>query len=98
MKGVQRAQLLRHLVTAALNMAAGGRNYPGYAPCNAVCLNNAATTSQLANCIDQTDAYNNSGDNVMAPWDPPGAANPGPCQAAFETDCTVLAPGPCAAP
>jgi hypothetical protein len=97
-KGDQRAQLLRHLVTAALTMAAGGKNDAGYAACNAVCMNPGATSSQLAACIDQTDDYNESGDNVMAPWDPPGPAAPGPCQAAFDTPCTVLAPGACLAP
>jgi hypothetical protein len=79
-------------------MAADGATYAQFAACDAVCQDSGATTMELANCIDETDAFNNSGDGVMAPWDPPGPANDRPCQQAFATACTVLVPGTCAAP
>jgi len=97
-RGDQRLQLVRQLLTAALNMAAGGATFPNFAACNVVCQDLGASTTQLSACIDQTDAYNQSGDAVTAPLDPPGAASPGPCGAAFETACTALTPGSCAVP
>jgi hypothetical protein len=97
-RGDQRVQLLRHLLTAALTMAAGGANFTGFAACDAVCQSPSASAMDLADCIDAADTFNQSGDAVPAPFDPPGPADSAPCQAAFATPCTVLAPGPCAAP
>src|SRR6266481_590475 len=96
--GDQRLQLVRQLLTAALNMAAGGATFPNFAACNAVCQDPGASVTQLSDCIGQTDTYNQSGDGVAAPFDPPGPASPGPCGAAFETPCTVLTPALCAQP
>lgn len=96
--GDQRVQLVRQLITAALNLAAGGAPFGDFAACNTVCQNPAATPMDLTDCVDVTDDYNQSGDNQPAPFDPPGSADPNPCQDAFDTVCTVLAPGPCAAP
>ena len=96
--GDQRLQLVRQLLTAALNMAAGGATFPNFAACNAVCQDPGASVTQLSDCIDQTDTYNQSGDGVAAPFDPPGRAAPGLCGAAFETPCTVLTPALCAQP
>jgi len=97
-RGDQRLQLVRQLLTAALNMAAGGAIFPNFAACNAVCQDPLASTTQLSACIDRTDTYNQSGDGVAAPFDPPGPAAPGLCGAAFETPCTVLTPALCAQP
>ena len=97
-RGDQRLQLVRQLLTAALNMAAGGATFPNFAACNSVCQDPLASTTQLSDCIDQTDTYNQSGDGVAAPFEPPGPAAPGLCGAAFETPCTVLTPATCAQP
>ena len=97
-RGDQRLQLVRQLLTAALNMAAGGATFPNFAACNSVCQDPLASTTQLSDCIDQTDTYNQSGDGVAAPFEPPGPAAPGLCGAAFETPCTVLTPALCAQP
>jgi hypothetical protein len=96
--GDQRAQLLRQLLTAALTMAADGATYPDFSACDAVCRDPGASTGGLAGCIDGTDAFNNSGDNIFAPWDPPGPAQSGACEAAFETACAVLTPTTCTLP
>ena len=97
-QGDQRVQLVRQLVTAALNLAAGGAPFADFARCNALCQDGSATVFALAVCIDETDAYNNSGDVMPAPFDPPGPADPGPCVAAFATACTVAAPSSCTVP
>jgi hypothetical protein len=97
-QGDQRLQLVRQLVTAALNVAAGGAAFSDFTSCDAVCRDGGATTLALAACIDETDAYNNSGDVLRAPFDPPAPADPGPCGAAFATACTVVAPSSCAVP
>jgi len=97
-RGDQRLQLVRQLLTAALNMVAGGATFPNFAACNSVCQDPLASTTQLSDCIDQTDTYNQSGDGVAAPFEPPGPAAPGLCGAAFETPCTVLTPATCAQP
>ena len=79
-------------------MAAGGATFPTFAACNAVCQDPLASTTRLSDCINQTDAYNQSGDAITAPFDPPDSAAPGPCGAAFETPFTVLTPALCAQP
>src|SRR3989475_9057647 len=96
--GDQRLQLVRQLLTAALNMAAGGATFPKFAACNAVCQDPGAAVTQLSGCIDHTGTDNQSDDGVAAPVDPPGRAAPGLCGAAFETPCTVLTPALCAQP
>jgi len=97
-QGDQRLQLVRHLVAAALNMAAGGASFSDFASCDSVCQNGSASTSALADCINETDAYNNSGDAIPAPFDLLGSVDPAPCRAAFATACTILAPSSCAVP
>src|SRR3989442_20783 len=96
--GDQRLQLVRQLLTAALNMAAGGATFPNFAACNAVCQDPGASVTQLSDCINQTDAYNQNGDAITAPFHPPGPAAPGPCGAAFATPCTVLTAALCGPP
>ena len=93
--GNHRSQLVRQLITAALTMAGNGATYANFAACDAVCQDAGATAAELSDCIDEVDAFNQSGDNVTAPFDPPGAAEPAPCEAAFATSCTVLSPGGC---
>jgi hypothetical protein len=89
---------LRQLLAAALNMAAGSPTFTQSTACDAICQLPSATTAQLSGCIESADAFNNSGDVTPAPFDPPGPADPTPCEAAFATDCTVLAPSACAVP
>jgi hypothetical protein len=94
--GDQRLQLARQLMAAALNIAAGGAPYSGFSACNTVCQTSSDPMA-LANCIDSTDVYNNSGDNVPAPF-PSTSADSKPCQKAHGTACTILVPANCAAP
>jgi hypothetical protein len=97
-QGDSRLQLFRQLLGAALNGVIGSGPFDGFAACNTVCQNSHATASQIDACIGSADAFNQSGDNLPAPFDPPGAADSGPCNAAQATACTVLDPASCAAP
>ncbi len=97
-QGDQQTQLLRQLLTAALTTAAGGAAFVDFGTCDAVCQDPNASSGALAQCINATDMFNQSGDNLPSPIDTGGAANPGPCQAAFATPCTVLDPSSCAVP
>src|SRR5262245_30608774 len=94
--GDSRLQLTRQLITAGLNEAAGGALFPDLVRCNALCANPASSSLDLDTCITEADGFNNSGDNLPAPFDPPGAADTGPCQDAEGTDCDVLTPSVCA--
>ncbi len=96
--GGGRLQLARQLVTAALNMSGGGAVFVDFARCNAICANANAATNDVTGCIDEADGYNNSGDNVTAPFDPPGAASTSACKQAQGTACTVIQRDLCAAP
>ncbi len=96
-EGVKKRQLARQLMAASLNVAAGGAPFPLLAACNAVCADPAATDDAVTDCIDDTDDYNNSGDNVDLPFDP-GSANSGPCKQAKNNDCFIIDPPSCAAP
>lgn len=97
-QGNSRLQLVRQLITAALTNALGGAVFPDLTRCNAVCANPLSAQLDVNTCVNQADAFNNSGDNLQAPFDPPGSADTAPCQAAHGTACTVLNPGACAAP
>ena len=100
--GDQRAQLLRHLVTAALSKAGGGKTFQHFDECDAVCQNPNATASQMADCIDEADENNQSGDDCddddddgdpshsHGMFDSHTPADPNPCQSAFGTSCDVL--------
>lgn len=94
-QGDQRLQLVRQLLTAALNSSGGCATFADFAACNAVCTNPNATTAEITACGNDADAFNNSGDNVPAPFDTGGAANPGPCKASRSNGCTVLDPASC---
>jgi hypothetical protein len=96
-RGDVRLQLARQLMAAALSRAAGGAPID-LGPCNAVCTNAAATDAELSSCVDAIDGYNQSGDNVAAPWGTPGSADPRPCDVAALTPCTIVAPSECTAP
>jgi hypothetical protein len=96
-EGDQRLQLARQLMAASLNVAAGGASFPSLAACNAVCADPASTDAAITACIDSTNAYNNSGDNVNLPFDP-GSANSAPCKLAQGNDCFIIDPPSCAAP
>lgn len=95
--GVKKRQLARQLMAASLNVAAGGAPFPLLAACNAVCADPAATDDAVTDCINDTDDYNNSGENVGLPFDP-GSANSAPCKMAKNNDCFIIDPPSCAAP
>jgi hypothetical protein len=95
--GDQRRQLVRQLTAAGLTMAAGGATFTNFGACDTVCQNPSATTSDLADCIEQTDDFNLSGDSLPSPIDTGGGADPDPCEAAFVTACWVLDGPSCAA-
>jgi hypothetical protein len=97
-KGNQRLQLARQLLTAALNGAGGGAKFTDFAACNAICTNAASSKDAVTGCTDEADKFNNSGDNIPAPFDNGTSATPGPCKDARGTDCTIFDPGLCAAP
>ena len=97
-RGDQRVQLVRQLTGAALNLAAHGATWSGFAACNATCADPDASSSALTACIDAADAYNQSGDDIAAPWDPPGAASTSACDTALATKCTLLDTSSCATP
>ena len=96
-QGDVRLQLARQLMAAALTQAAGGAPID-LGPCEAVCANAAATDIELSSCVDAIDGYNQSGDNVAAPWGMPASADPRPCDLAANTPCTIVAPQDCTAP
>lgn len=97
-QGDARLQLARQLMAAALSGAAGGAQFSELASCNAICADPNASATDIQNCSTDADTFNNSGDNVTAPFDPPGSANPTPCKAAQDTACTIEAPAVCATP
>jgi hypothetical protein len=98
-QGDQRLQLFRQLLAAALNMGAGScATFAEFTACDTICQIPNATIADLSNCIEEADRFNQSGDKVRAPFDPPGPADSRPCSAAFRTACTVLDPSPCAVP
>src|SRR5262249_39703233 len=71
-QGDQRLQLVRQLMAAALSTVSGGAQFD-LVTCEGVCVDQSATVGELTTCIDAADAFNNSGDNLPAPWDPPGS-------------------------
>ena len=98
-QGDQKLQLARQLTAAALTGATGeAALFPNRVLCNAVCEDPAASTMDVSDCIGLADAYNNAGDSFMAPFDPPGSAEPRNCNVAIKSSCTVLSPALCAAP
>lgn len=73
-----------------------------------MCRDPNSTASQLSDCIDRCDGFNQSGDDCddgdddgdpghsHAMFDSHALANPSLCQAAFGTGCSLLVPGSCA--
>lgn len=96
--GDQRLQLVRQLIAAALSGAAGGARFPDLSRCDAVCADSGSSSDDVSTCAGEADAFNESGDNVPAPFDGAESADPGPCQQALQTACTVLDSSSCAAP
>jgi hypothetical protein len=97
-QGNGRLQLVRQLLSAALNSAGGGATFTNFARCNAVCIDSSSSGTAIGSCIDAADAFNNGGDNLPASFDTGGSANSEPCNAARRTTCTVLSPSSCASP
>jgi hypothetical protein len=94
-RGNQRAQLLRQLVAARLTQAAGGATYGAFGSCESFCAN-GGSIYDLGGCINSLDAFNNSGDNLPAPFDGMDGGYAEFCQLAYGTDCTVFDPTSCA--
>jgi hypothetical protein len=94
-KGDQRLQLVRQLTAAALTMAAGGATYTDFATCNAYCANGTGSIYDVGDCINSADNFNNSGDNLPAPFDGVESGYPEFCQIAHGTPCNVLEPDTC---
>ena len=97
-QGDARLQLARQLTAAALSTAGGGATFADLAHCASVCIDADAGQTDLAECVDEVSDFNQSGDNVRAPFDPAGPANTTACDLAFETPCNVVDPSACAAP
>jgi hypothetical protein len=95
-KGDQRLQLVRQLTAAALTMAAGGATYADFDGCNTYCATGTGSIYDVGDCINSADAFNNSGDNVPAPFDGVESGYPEFCQIAHNTACNVLTPDTCA--
>jgi hypothetical protein len=94
-KGDQRLQLVRQLTAAALTMAAGGATFADFDACNAMCANGTGSIYDVGDCINSADAFNNSGDNLPAPFDGVESGYPEYCQMAHNSDCDVLDPQTC---
>jgi hypothetical protein len=97
MAGDGRRQLIRSLTAATLTGAAGGANFAGLGLCNVTCVDPNSSKNEISACIGLADAFNESGDNLAAPFGG-GAANPGPCQAADNTKCKLDVAGSCTNP
>ena len=97
-QGDLRLHLAAQLTAAAINMAAGGASFADFSSCNATCANPTATDLAVSECITSSTDFNQSGDNVVAPFDPAGASDSGACSLAFDTACTLLQPSLCAVP
>jgi hypothetical protein len=94
-KGNQRLQLVRQLTAAALTMAAGGATYSDFGACNTRCANGTGSIYDIGDCINSADNFNNSGDNLPAPFDGFESGSPTYCQIAHRTDCNILDPASC---
>src|SRR5262249_62198243 len=97
-RGDLRLHLAAQLTAAALNMAAGGAPFGGFSDCDVICADPMAPDLAVSACINDTDAFNQSGDNIVAPFEPAGPADPSACGLAFDTACTLLQPSLCAVP
>jgi hypothetical protein len=94
-QGDTRLQLVRQLTAAALTMAAGGATYVDFTGCNALCANHNGSVYDVGDCINSADNFNNSGDNLSAPFDGFESGSPDYCRIAHMTSCTVLDPDSC---
>jgi hypothetical protein len=94
-QGDLRLQLVRQLTAAALTMAAGGATYADFNACNTICASNTGSSYTLGDCINSADNFNNSGDNLPAPFDGFESGAPDYCKIAHMTSCNVLDPDSC---
>ena len=69
-EGTTKLQLARSLMAAALTQAAGGATFGGFALCDGVCQDPAASKDEISACIKVAGAFNGSGDNcrVLRTW------------------------------
>ena len=93
--GDQRLQLARQLTAAALTMAAGGATYGDFGACNTLCANGTGSIYAVGDCINSADNFNNSGDNLSAPFDGFESGSTTTCQLAHMTGCNILDPESC---
>lgn len=92
--GKTKVQLARQLMAAALNGASGGGVFGNFAFCNGVCAAANPSSTSIKNCIDALNTYNNSGDNLSAPF-PQESGDPDSCKDAGDTDCLIVDPSSC---
>jgi len=94
-QGDGRLQLVRQLTAAALTMAAGGATYTNFTACDTLCASGGGSVTDVGDCIASADNFNNSGDNLAAPFDGFESGSPEYCRIAHATECTVLDPDSC---
>jgi hypothetical protein len=96
--GDKKTGLIRALTAAALTQAAGGATFGGFDLCNMTCADPGASDDELSACTKITTAFNESGDNLPAPFGGGGAADSGPCQEAGDSACRLSDPATCPNP
>jgi hypothetical protein len=92
--GDKKTALIRALTAAALTQAAGGATFGGFDLCNMLCAT-GASDDELSACTKITAAFNESGDNLPAPFGGGGSADSGPCQEAADSACRLSDPATC---
>jgi hypothetical protein len=91
--GDKKTGLIRALTAAALTQAAGGATFGGFDLCNMLCAT-GASDDELSACTKITAAFNESADNLPAPFGG-GSADSGPCQEAADSACRLSDPATC---
>jgi hypothetical protein len=86
--GDKKTGLIRALTAAALTQAAGGATFGGFDLCNMACAM-GASDDELSACTKITAAFNESADNLPAPFGGGGSADSGPCQEAADSACRL---------
>lgn len=95
--GDKKTALIRALTAAALTQAAGGATFGGFDLCNMTCADPGASDDELSACTKITTAFNESGDNLSAPFGG-GSADSVPCQEAGDSACRLSDPATCPNP
>jgi hypothetical protein len=91
--GDKKTGLIRALTAAALTQAAGGATFGGFDLCNMLCAT-GASDEELSACTKITAAFNESADNLLAPFGG-GGADSEPCRLAADSACRLSDPSTC---